>query len=351
MEWDAGPRRDAEPVDTGPSSVDAGSDAWMSFVDAGDGGIEEVACRTNLPVDLLIVLDDSGSLRPMDPLIRDRLERIVEQLLSPRDLDGDGVEDRPRVRDLHVGVATTSARGPEFCGHTQDGALMRGEPADLPYCHEGPYPHYVSYAEDAAPRSIARDVSCVAFGPRDGCTVEQPLEAMAKALLGHGAPFEYVAGEPRGDVENLGFLRDESVLVVLLIGDEDDCSVVDTSIFEEPEPIDAGVGRDAGRQPAPGCLLAEAGQLYAPERYVDILEWIRPGRERLVFAFVGGIGSGVTTNFEEDLGRCARTDYPSRIVEVARGLEGRAVGGSLCDLAASTFANAITDRVADAACL
>lgn len=330
LEEDTGPRR-VDPRDSGPG-------------DAGEP--VDYVCETTHEVDMLIVLDDSGSLRPYDALVRDRLERIIGRLLNPPDLDGDGRRDWGRVQDVHLGVVTTSVAGPPFCEGTRDGALMSGEPANFDHCGPGPYPAYVEHGPGDDPIRSAQALSCVAFGPRDGCTVEQPLEAMAKALLPHGSPFAFAAGEPRGDTSNAGFLREDSVLVVLLISDEDDCSALDPSIFEVPEWPDSGPARGA-----PGCLGATPAQLQDVQRYVDVLSWLRPTHpERVVFVFLGAIGPALTTSFEHSLGACRRGDYPRRIIDFARALDGRALGASLCELGDNAVTDGIVRRIADAAC-
>lgn len=336
---------DASRRDGALEGVDGGGDA---------GRPREVICESPVGVDLLLVLDDSGSFRPEDEVLRDRLARILRRLARPLDLDRDGNEDWPRVQDMHVGIVSTSVQGPPFCGHVSDGALRRGAGADFPTCRREPYPPYQSYLGPDDPEALIEDVACVAFGPREGCQVEQPLEAIAKALLPSDAPFDYIAGGPRGDTANAGFLRPDSVLAVLIFTDEDDCSVVDPSIFEPPDN-DAGAAMplfDAGAaEGAPGCQGAAEEQLHSPERYVEVLRYLRPHHpERVVFGFVGGIEPAVTTRFAGHLGSCGGTDYPRRIVDFAQRLEPRAVGGSVCHLAEIAFVQAVAAQIADAAC-
>lgn len=306
-------------------------------------------CEEPHGVDLLLVLDDSGSIRPRDAQLRDRLQRLALGLVRPQDLDDDGWEDWPRVDDLHFGVVSTSVQGTAFCGDTPDGRLVHQPALDIGGCRPE-YPRYLTYAAgEHDPDRFALDTSCVAFGPRFGCTVEQPLEAMAKALLPHTAPFTYIAGAARGDVENAGFLRDDSVLVVLFVGDEDDCSLVDPHLFEQ---ADAGRGRDAG-PPILGCSLADPRQLHPVERYTDVLRWLRPGHpERVVLGMIIGIEAGVVlTDPRERVSSCfGPSGYPRRMIELAREAPGDSVLGSVCSLSETTFIHALAERVAAAAC-
>ncbi len=68
-------------------------------------------------------------------------------------------------------------------------------------------------AAGLSPSTIAeRTFKCVGLVGDYGCGVESPLESMKRSLDGHLS-------------ENRGFLRDNSVLAVIFITDEDDCSV------------------------------------------------------------------------------------------------------------------------------
>ncbi len=361
----------------GPASLDAGPDAGMDAAREPDGGGRDAArprdarppprdappprdggppvpmpCEDPQGVDFLLVLDDSGSIRPRDAQLRDRLRRLVHGLMRPPDGDRDGVEDWPRVADLHVGVVSTSVRGTAFCAHVRDGRLMH-EGASLPGCARE-YPRYLTYAEgEGDPDLVARDTICVAFGPREGCTVEQPLEAMAKALLPRSAPFSYVAGQSQGDGYNAGFLRDDSVLVVLFVGDEDDCSFRDPGIFEPPDagPIDAGF--DAGPLPIPGCLLARPDQMQPISRYEAVLRWLRPRTDRVVLGMIVGLEAGVviTGPLAEDPPGCfGPADYPRRMLALARELPTQTVLGSVCGLSEMDVVHALARRIAGAAC-
>ena len=88
-----------------------------------------------------------------------------------------------------------------------------------------------------------------------------------------------------------------------------------------------------------------------PSRYVEVLDHLRPGHpERVLFVFLGGIAPGLTDRFSRDLGSCRLGDYPRRIVDFARQLDGRALGGSLCELGDAEVTDEITRRIAEVAC-
>ncbi|MGE0784354.1 MAG: hypothetical protein AB7S26_01600 [Sandaracinaceae bacterium] len=322
--------------------------------DSADGAMER-ECTSPVGVDLLLVLDDSGSTRPEDSVLLDRVTRLVQRLARPPDDDDDGVEDWARVDDMHIGIVNTSVQGTDFCAETLDGALRRGEGAAHLECLAAPYPPYQAYEDGDNIPALTHDLACVAFGPRTGCQVEQPLEAMAKALLPSDSPFTFIAGRAHGDTDNAGFLRPDSVLAVIVFTDEDDCSVRDTSIFEPPPAPDAGPrpwppGWPPPREGAPGCEGAPWG-LYDVERYVEVLDYLRPEHpERALFTFVGGIIPAFTTDLNSVNTSCFRADFPRRVVELARLLPSRAAGGSWCSLGEIAFVQGLAEMIGAAAC-
>lgn len=341
------------------ASFDAGREHPRGRFDAAnprprgrdDAGIAEpVECEDPQGVDLLVVFDDSGSLRRREGLVRDRVERLVSRLVRPLDIDGDGLEDWPRIGDLHLGVVNTSVIGPDACAGADDGQLRRGTPASYEHCTEASYGPILRYEHGDDADRLVDDFTCLAFGPRRGCQVEQPLEAMAKALLPRHAPMSFPYGGPHGDLENAGFLRDESVLVVLIITDEPDQSVRDAEYFR---PQDAGwPDGDAGDWDA-GWHPARPFRDFAhpPQRYVDALRWLRPGHpERIVFAAIAGIRQPLVTDVRTIERSSCAGGFPERIVEVAEGLPERSVLGSVCDLSEMEAVQAIAQRIGDAAC-
>ena len=58
--------------------------------------------------------------------------------------------------------------------------------------------------------------TCIAAAGNNGCGFEQPLASVARALGADGRPMP---------AENQGFLRQDALLLIVLLTDEDDCSV------------------------------------------------------------------------------------------------------------------------------
>src|SRR5689334_22770944 len=97
--------------DAGPDAgidLDAGPDAPLP--DGGlppcDGGPEPDP-GAPLIVDVLFVIDDSGSMSEEQAALAAQFPRMV-RILATGDVDEDGTPDFQPVTDLHVGVVTTN---------------------------------------------------------------------------------------------------------------------------------------------------------------------------------------------------------------------------------------------------
>jgi hypothetical protein len=169
------------------------------------------------PVDLLFVVDDSGSMAPKQWALRQRFSQLVERLVAA---PGDGF-------DLHIGVTTTDLGAPGIsCGYRHGGALVRDGAASAhgcqPLADEQPFITYQT--ESGATNAMAGDVveqfACLAAGGELGCGYEMPLESAYRVLT----------------EDHSGFVRPDALLVLVLVTDEDDCSVDDPAddLFTNP---------------------------------------------------------------------------------------------------------------------
>lgn len=127
-----------------------------------------------------------------------------------------------------------------------------------------------------------------------GCGYEQQLEAILKAL----SPFESISPvaadytrptffanrPPHGDASNAGLHRDHSVLAIVLLTDEEDCSAADPEIFN-PASVQYGsvvFNLRCYRHP---------NALYPVTRYVAGFEQLRADPRRVVFMPIVGVPS------------------------------------------------------------
>lgn len=398
---------------TGRAEAGTGGDgAGSSSTGRDDCGRQAPAVDT---LELLLVMDDSGSMLPHQDALREQIPRMLEVLTSG-DLEGDGKADFPKVRNFHLGVVSSDMglvgiSDIEKCaGLGKDGILQNtvgstlSPPPDsaLPACGVGPYPTFVSYTPGVeVAETVARDFSCVARRGNGGCSFEQQLEAMLKALW-PSMDLDPKTGQPivpervqflgqsdgsgtlgHGDRENAGFLRldpreGRSLLAVLMVTDEEDCSSSNTAHFTPSsylQPSDPLFG-----QPLNLRCFKNKQNLYPISRYVNGLAALRPGAEHLVvFGAIAGVPAELVdaaardaVDFEDTASReqhyqrildaeamqeredptlmmglgnltpscLLRTDSagiverkawpPRRIVEVARGMGRQGMIGSLC---------------------
>jgi hypothetical protein len=267
------------------SRADIGSDCGEICADDLDGrnGDDVTLPAGRLPsgeidrLDLLLVVDDSGGMLEEQQAFANTLPHLFE-VLSTGDLDDDR-EDTPEfhpVADIQVGVVSTNLG----LGGVPDvsNCLGLGDDAELTSCD--PSVPFARFSPDGDPGALAMNVACgVQLGDL-GCAFEQPLEAALRAL--GSAPDGHGAGI------NQGFLRDDSLLVVLQLSDEDDCSLLDPRIATPPAALPPGdplasQGLDVR------CIRNPDG-LYPISRYIDGLKALRPGAEdRAMFFAIAGV--------------------------------------------------------------
>lgn len=291
---------DASRPDAGrDASVDARLDAPDgSTPDAPDAFVPDVGCDAGPPppdpppllVDLLFVVDDSGSMEEEQVALAAQFREMVDVLVTG-DLDRDGRPDVTPVSDLHVGVVTTNLGSAGFglggCvprpaqGH--DGVLRRRGRADGVCPVE--LPSFLRFRPRLMPPdALLEDFACLARVGTGGCGIEQPLEAALKALLPAGR-LSFLEGDAHGDGVNAGFVRDDALLGVVLVSDEDDCSVADPSFFDpesETYPWD-GDARGNLR-----CVRYEDA-LQPIERFVDAVRTLKEDPGEILVAAITGV--------------------------------------------------------------
>jgi hypothetical protein len=250
-------------------------------------------------VDLLFMIDNSNSTTEEQTRLVEQLPRLVEALTAGDVDPDDGIDvgrDFQPIRSLNLGVITgdmgTEGRPVPTCDLQplgEDGVLRTwGNTAVDPTCPTS-YPSFLGFApglDDAA--SFITDASCLAVVGTSGCGFEQPLEAILKAVTPSGqAPVGAFDGQfamgttGHADGANAGFLRPDSLLVVVAMTDEDDCSALDPELYRESSSI------------YPGELNLRCFEypsaLQPIERYVDGLLTTRASPDQLVFVPLAGI--------------------------------------------------------------
>lgn len=218
-----------------------------------------VDCPRMPAVDALFVVDGSGSMAEEQALLGSQIASFLTALRDP-------VLGLP---DLHLGVISVDLGAGGYslttCNDSDEGHLLTGlcaNPTDSPYvldaaptgcnitrdtsgtctqhnctqqhCPEGTFaletttgcPRCRNYAGE----EIEDVFSCISALGVTGCGFEQHLESMRLAL------------DP-ATTANAGFLRQDSILAVFFLTDEDDCSARDVTIFDPSQTdIDSPLG-------------------------------------------------------------------------------------------------------------
>jgi hypothetical protein len=145
-------------------------------------------------------------------------------------------------------------------------------------------------AGSSNPEQIKLELSCIAKLGKNGCGLEQQLESAYKALAPNSVAFSRNSrgqGSGGGAVNN-GFLRDDAVLAVVLVSDEEDCSIPDSSSELFNRNSDNFTQGDINTR----CGKRENQQFLFPiSRYVDGLRTLKPEayQDRIIFAAIAGI--------------------------------------------------------------
>ncbi len=258
-------------------------------------------------VDLLFVIDNSGSMAEEQESLalwaHDALFGVLE-------LDDDV------LLNLHVAVVTTDMGAGPFgissCEGTGDGGVFNDVPAQasceaidgrfLIDIDDGAGGRITNYSAD----TLSEAFGCIAGVGVSGCGFEQPLETMKRALDG-------------SNPENAGFLREGALLAVIIVSDEDNCSVSDTNLFDPAQDsisdplgpmssfrcFDFGVVCDGDDPRTPGtkenCVPREDSAYLTPvQSYVDFLAALKADPSMVVVAAITGAAEPVEVVSSDD---------------------------------------------------
>jgi hypothetical protein len=324
-------------------------------------------------VDWLFLVDTSNSMVEEQIVLANEIPRLV-RVLASGDANDDGMRDFTPVRSLHLGVVTPDlgvgpAASVPTCdsGGGDDGILQRTGPSCASSHPSGVFEFMPGGA--TSPDAFAASFACVAQAGTGGCGFEQQLEAPLRAL----SPSSTTAWTREGYVPptfrdgsfghaldaNAGFLRDESVLAVTLVTDEEDCSTNEVGLYD---PSDS---RFVGPLNLRCTTYADSG-LLPISRYIDGLLGLRTHPGLLVFSAITGVPdrdfatydamladpemsyrvNAMGTNVEPTCSGVSGVAFPARrMVEVARDLDRAGVQTSVSSICASSYETAVSDIV------
>jgi hypothetical protein len=288
-----------------------------------NGVVQNVPVNPQRAVDLLIVIDDSASMKDEQAKLALQVPRLVELLLTGGEADPTAVGTFPAIESLHVGVITPDlgystvpplnfVAGTDFvppgppaeCNSTGKAGSMQitgyeGEPrVACDALTPAPGAFYLNYNLGDDRDALVDDVTCITGQGTDGmwgCGFEQQLES--------------IVASDRSTV-NVGFNRDGALLAVILITDEDDCSTTDPRVFDigfigtettEERPSNPLVGPTTSRGEPQFNLRcsAHSDQLRAVEDYVSGIASLKSDPSQVVFAAITGIPMDATLDRDE----------------------------------------------------
>lgn len=231
-------------------------------------------------LDVLFVVDDSESIAndQADMVAAARTELFPQLALA------DGT-----LPDLHVAVVSTSIDVPNLpddptetdgCTNTPNGAFLTGPWSPNPAPCAGITGSYLTDSPDGSGGRVTNftgtledNFSCIATLGYQGCWVEAPLAAIQDALSGSNAA-------------NAGFLRDDAMLLVVIMSDEDDSSGTQPAMWPTDDPFDENLRDfeygvqctpdDASLGPRTGCVPRDGSTAIAPiDGYVAFLQSLK----------------------------------------------------------------------------
>ena len=274
-----------------------------------------ITVKTNRQVDILFVIDNSNSMAEEQNSIANNFPKFINVLQSVQG----------GLPDVHIGVTSSDVGiGGTFtadqCVLFGDHGLLQNTPRGACDAPNGGMRFISDVAAPGSdggtrvrnyPGNLADVFSCIAKLGTPGCGFEQHLEAMKEALDGTTNP-----------IDNAGFLRDDAYLAVVILGDEDDCSAMDPSLFDPNPQLDTvnslygsatsyrctewGVSCDGINLPRAAadytsCVpRADSPYLRVPNYYYQFLRTLKGDPNLLIGAVIAGNPTPFGVTFDSD---------------------------------------------------
>ncbi len=293
-----------------------------------DSGVADATATDAGPafngIDVLFVVNNSYGTSQLQDKLADNVYGLFSALSTAL---GALPETRVGVISTDMGDGDFGANGCFGTGH--NGALLGDS------CGGG------AFATGSDATSLAENVACRVKLGDFGCGFEQPLASIERALDPVNGP-------------NPDFIRDDALLVVIVLTDEDDCSATDPELYT---PVASVLGRwgaircfNWGVQcsdgpientgPRTGCMGAASDYMKSPRAYADVLEGLK-GPGRVVFGGVMPPAGPVEVVQKSNLssprlknvcgGQLVQSTPSIRLHDVAAALGGTETIQSVCD--------------------
>lgn len=241
-----------------------------------DGGVartSESYVQGQTSVDVLFVIDNTPGMAQVQEAVADGIGDLIARLAR--------LDWRIGVISSDLGIDPFTGPGCSKAGG--DGAELLNIPRQSG-CKPPP-DRFITAKNVADPEAAFR---CIALLGEQGCGFERPMEAALRAV----DPGLRPAG-------NKGFLRDTALLMVVWVTNEDDCSAVDTRLYD-PDLVALGVWSSyrcfaqdikctgaAGDGSLTGCASGKGSYLMSVTKVAYVLKALKPAGDVVVVAVVG----------------------------------------------------------------
>jgi hypothetical protein len=308
---------------------------------------KDIPVTLNRNVDILFVVDDSGSMKEEQDSLQTNFPRFIDRLST---LQGG-------LPSVHIGVVSTDVgTGTDAIGSCNakgdDGHMLSNNCSGL----NGGASYIID--TDAAGGGRTQNYSgnmpqlfgCMAHLGTGGCGAEQPLESMRLAL------------DPVRNT-NPGFIRTDAFLAVVIISDEDDCSTRDRSIWTKGvnNPLyqctSLGIQCDqpdlSAAGPKTNCQpRQQSPALFDVSEYVKFLQQLKGDKQLIVASITGDptpVSVSIASNGDAELDASCKSAFglatPAVRTSVFTGSFSRATHVRICDADISSALDEIAKNI------
>jgi len=231
-------------------------------------------------LDLLFVVNDSLATQAQHMALALAIPDFIDALASG-DFDNGGEPSFRGVQDLHLGVISGRMDFGLAASGCNESFGSEGELTTVGCL--APEARFASAQSSSTVPGAASALGCMVNLGAAGCFPSQPFESALKALwpsdpaAARDSTMVFADGSRSSPPANMGFVRPDSLVVVIVVSDVDDCSAIDPVARAELAALDpAGLLHRCSVRPE---LRASVS------RYEQGLRSLRPGADDLVMFF------------------------------------------------------------------
>lgn len=260
--------------------------------------VKQLALEAPSKIDLLFMIDNSPSMADKQALLADAVPALVRRLVAPRCVDetsgaplgtnhpcaAGAPEFRP-VTDIHVGVLSSSlgGHGSDMCTPKwQNWNPTQDQAGHLLAPHLDWSPGDDTADPGAFVQGLAQQVKAAGD---EGCGYEASLEAWYRFLIDPEPPLTVTKKDGLTVAEGVDevllaqrkeFLRPDSLLLVVMLSDENDCSIVDDGqswyVAQQEQNLYRSTSACAGDVASPCCRSCGASESAPPPGCVALAD-------------------------------------------------------------------------------